>query len=456
MKKSITILVVLLLPLCSVFGQKWQFDYVDTEYAGESAMTMDSNGNLHVVYYKTSGWPWNTNYAKQTSNGWEIQTVAASNGMHSIAVDSKANPHIIFIGLDYALNYATLKDGQWQVTKIDSSDYFFNNFVQVDANGHVHVSYVGGLTNHYLKYAFYDGNVWKVEKVDTSGMVGDGCVLAIDGQNRPHIVYGDGKNNTMKYCYWDGSLWQITQFEMNQYHCGWLVLDQNDRPCISCTNENTDLAYLTFDGKQWSEEIIQPAPPGAETGKWNSLCLDNSGIPAFAFGWTDNWITYYLYYAYKDGNEWKVEPVDTADGLGGSKLHIVADKQNNLHIVYNSSSGIKHATTGSATGFKNNQQNILPENIALLQNYPNPFNASTTISYQLPENSHVSLMVYDASGKKIKTLLKKFQPANAYTINWNGTDDLGRVVGSGVYYYKLKVRNSKTGFVQTKKMILLK
>ena len=464
MKKSITILaVLLLLPLCSVFGQKWNFDYVDPEHSEQAAMTMDSNGNLHVAYYKTSGWPWNTNYAKQTSNGWEVQTVAASNGMQSIAVDSETNPHITFISSDYALDYATLKNGQWQVTKIDSTDMFFDNYIQVDANNHVHVSYVGNTPNHYLKYAFYDGNAWQFEKVDTSGMVGDGCVMAIDGQNRPHIVYGDGKNNTIKYCYWDGSLWQITQFEMNQYHYGWLVLDQNDQPCISCTNDNNEFVYLTFDGTQWTEEIIQSPPDGTEIGKWNSMCFDNSGIPVFAFGWTNNWFEYYVYYVFKDGNEWKMEPVDTLEAindLNATIVRIVADKQNNLHIVYNfkgsSARGIKHATTGSATGFKNNQQSILPGKIELLQNYPNPFNATTTISYQLPVNSYVSLIIYDGTGKKIRTLLKEFQAANAYTINWNGKDDWGRVVSSGVYYYQLKVRNSNNSFVQIKKMILLK
>ncbi len=96
------------------------------------------------------------------------------------------------------------------------------------------------------------------------------------------------------------------------------------------------------------------------------------------------------------------------------------------------------------------------DDFQLFPNYPNPFNTTTTISYKLPANSHVSLIIYDATGKKIKTLLQKFQTANAYTIKWNGTDDLGRVVGSGVYYYQLKVRNSNDSFVQTKKMILLK
>ncbi|NQT27366.1 T9SS type A sorting domain-containing protein [candidate division KSB1 bacterium] len=83
----------------------------------------------------------------------------------------------------------------------------------------------------------------------------------------------------------------------------------------------------------------------------------------------------------------------------------------------------------------------------LEQNYPNPFNPSTEISYNLPEQSFVTLKVYDVLGREIFTLVNEDKPAGTYRINF---DTIG--LGSGVYFYQLKAEN----FMEKKKMILIK
>jgi len=88
----------------------------------------------------------------------------------------------------------------------------------------------------------------------------------------------------------------------------------------------------------------------------------------------------------------------------------------------------------------------------LHQNYPNPFNPTTTINYQLPENSMVELAVYNLKGQKVKTLVKENLESGNHTVIWNGKDDNGKSVSSGIYFYKMKAGN----FVETKKMILMK
>jgi len=94
----------------------------------------------------------------------------------------------------------------------------------------------------------------------------------------------------------------------------------------------------------------------------------------------------------------------------------------------------------------------LPEGFYLEQNYPNPFNPETQISYQLASSGFTSIGIYDLLGREIKTLVSKDQPAGNYTVTWNGTDELGNKVPSGIYLYTLK-----TGIlVESKKMILLK
>jgi len=88
-----------------------------------------------------------------------------------------------------------------------------------------------------------------------------------------------------------------------------------------------------------------------------------------------------------------------------------------------------------------------PKGFILKQNYPNPFNPSTTIKYQIPELSIVTLKVYDVLGSEVATLVNKEKPAGYYNINFNASSLPG-----GIYFYKLHAGS----FVKTKKMVLMK
>jgi len=95
---------------------------------------------------------------------------------------------------------------------------------------------------------------------------------------------------------------------------------------------------------------------------------------------------------------------------------------------------------------------IIPETFALYANYPNPFNPTTTISYDLPKRSQVTLGIYNILGKQIKTLVNQSQDAGNRIAVWDGTDNLGRQVSAGVYLYQIQAGE----FTQTRKMLLLK
>ena len=89
----------------------------------------------------------------------------------------------------------------------------------------------------------------------------------------------------------------------------------------------------------------------------------------------------------------------------------------------------------------------IPEEFALHNNYPNPFNPITTIRYDLPQESDVTLTIYDITGRMVQTLVNESQQAGMKQIIWNVAD-----VSSGVYIYRIQAG----GFTQTRKMILLK
>ncbi len=75
----------------------------------------------------------------------------------------------------------------------------------------------------------------------------------------------------------------------------------------------------------------------------------------------------------------------------------------------------------------------------LLQNHPNPFNPSTVIEYSLPQAGPVRMDVYDVVGRRIRTLVDSFQQPGIHQVEWNGTDNLGREVASGAYFYTLRL-----------------
>jgi hypothetical protein len=81
----------------------------------------------------------------------------------------------------------------------------------------------------------------------------------------------------------------------------------------------------------------------------------------------------------------------------------------------------------------------------LHQNYPNPFNASTTIPYQLNEPSNVTILIYNILGQRVRELVSTYQPPGYYLLSWDGKDQFGSVVASGIYLCRIKVgRHEKT------------
>ena len=100
-------------------------------------------------------------------------------------------------------------------------------------------------------------------------------------------------------------------------------------------------------------------------------------------------------------------------------------------------------------------ENAIITSFELTQNYPNPFNPSTTIDYNIHSSGYVSLNVYDVMGRLVRTLVDEYKEAgnaNGYSVTWNGLDNLGNKVSTGVYIYSLQAQGVST----TKKMVLMK
>jgi flagellar hook assembly protein FlgD len=94
----------------------------------------------------------------------------------------------------------------------------------------------------------------------------------------------------------------------------------------------------------------------------------------------------------------------------------------------------------------------VPKVFDLSNNYPNPFNPSTKIQFAVPNEQNISLVIYNILGQRVRTLVQGVRPVGQYTVTWDGKDEAGRTVESGVYICRLE-----TGSIAlVKKMLMLK
>ena len=131
---------------------------------------------------------------------------------------------------------------------------------------------------------------------------------------------------------------------------------------------------------------------------------------------------------------WKVEAVD----LSGS--------------ITESNTFYKFTTSDIATAVWYPNHGLIPQEFTLLQNYPNPFNPETTIEYMVPERERIVIKIYNLMGKEVRILVDEQNQPGHYRIIWDGRDEQGEKVASGVFIYRMRAGQ----FVSMKKLVLMR
>jgi|WetSurMetagenome_2_1015567.scaffolds.fasta_scaffold65922_2 plastocyanin len=126
---------------------------------------------------------------------------------------------------------------------------------------------------------------------------------------------------------------------------------------------------------------------------------------------------------------------------------IIAGTYNYQCDVHHSSGMIGSFTATTITSVENKQSSLEPNAYQLKQNYPNPFNPTTTISFDLPIQSFVSLKVYNLIGQEVAAIVNEDMAAGSYSMTWNAAS-----MPSGIYLYRLQTKS----FTETRKLVLLK
>jgi len=141
------------------------------------------------------------------------------------------------------------------------------------------------------------------------------------------------------------------------------------------------------------------------------------------------------------------------------KVKVVAAGDNDWicgYAVGNNGTIVKYLEHYTVTEVKLDTD-LLPAEFSLAQNYPNPFNPSTSIEYSIPVDANVTLTIYNLLGQIVTTLVNEEVSTGHYSTIWNGADDNGFQVTSGIYFYEMRANgNNGTAYSQIKKMVLLK
>lgn len=199
----------------------------------------------------------------------------------------------------------------------------------------------------------------------------------------------------------------------------------------------------------------QPQPPSVsiagpdllgykESGTWNANV--SGGAPPYTYEWR---------YRYWGTGSWS-GVVDT----DSEYTRLMLDEDFELKCTVTSSQDLEDYDTHYVYyGGLAKPTTGLPRQFALQQNYPNPFNPTTEIRYQLPQASWVVLSVFNVAGQRIRSLAEGHQEAGYHVLSWDGKDDAGKEVASGMYLYRIEARpEGQEGEVYTglRKMILLR
>jgi len=181
-------------------------------------------------------------------------------------------------------------------------------------------------------------------------------------------------------------------------------------------------------------------------GNYGYLYQDLITTNNFELFWTDNDSAIYSITITYDYELTNMVPFDT---LGNFNTQILLAGNHDLTIYKDEVYLLKIKVVSSIE----ETDGIMLNELQLNQNHPNPCNLTTTISYQLPFNTDVTLKIYNILGQEVLTLINENTPAGYHSVIWSGKDNSGQLLTSGIYFYQLRAGNN---YSKTRQMMLLK
>ncbi|MBX2992825.1 MAG: T9SS type A sorting domain-containing protein [Bacteroidetes bacterium] len=301
---------------------------------------------------------------------------------------------------------------------------------QVDGQGREEIIPAGGSFGFHepapIDYLWYSGipgpELWRTRRIHTGLQSGTGAVMFVNLDADTTMEFVSGAPGPVGH----GSMFALKYVSDTT----WSVL--------------------------WADSSLRSAPLWVNSG-W----LNGRFVAAGANVWTSGMDTMYgELHAYESlGNK---VGVWHRDSISIQQFHLLdVDWDGRTNLVFAQASHLQgHRLVdyeSDTVVVTVNPSPDMPQRYALHQNYPNPFNPATQIRFDLPQNSFVDLQVYDIVGREMRALVSEEVVGGSHTVTWNGTNQKGGAVSSGVYFYRMSVRNRLgTYYIETKKMLLLR
>jgi hypothetical protein len=280
----------------------------------------------------------------------------------------------------------------------------------------------------------FDGTTWTLYPI-TEEHIQEFGLIAVDKNN---VKWFGTRDGLIRF---DGTTWQHIKTGDFGFPGGTVTsmhIDKNNVLWVGYVSDPSYSGICSFDGTTFKKYTMSEGLPD-----WyvSSIASDSSNTI---------WITTLRgYVASFDGISWKNMYV------GGMMLSNALDRNNVMwfgakHDIFVLDNGMLKLASMYVPPVS--VESIQPSTISIIKNYPNPFNPSTSIEFSLPVSGKANLIIYDIMGRNVRKLLSGQVSAGTRTVLWDGRDDSGKAVSSGVYFARLTMGKN----VAVRKMLMMK
>jgi hypothetical protein len=409
-----------------------------------------------------------------------------------LAYDPRAGvTHLAYVSYPYfgraeTLYYANSNTPGWEPVKIDSLESGHEYVVpdiEVDSLGNAHVAWYedywsGGRWAEFW-YANNSTGNWVKQAVSEPIYIGATgtwvALLAVEPNGTAHIAYGGAgvsecyyaRNDSLNSENWVTDTIPRPSIPLCSHRYQELLADPSSAIHLftrgySCTGDTIFQFYYHKQGDDslWSQpDLVQVHPP--DSGLIQAYFIDQQGYVHLAL---THFGGFSIIYTNDENGSW-LQPelllyeLD-APGAGESFMFVI-DSEGEGHGVYRGLDPSQsfweddslevYYYSPSNSSVDPSEESVLP-GFALFQNYPNPFNSSTIINYRLRNKGHVTLKVYNILGKEVAELVSRLQEPGHYAVRWDGRNNQGKEVASGIYFCQLTAGDYK----ETKTLVLIR
>jgi len=414
-------------------GNQWNVEIIGSEpfiwIQDATALVLDSDGNPHITYYDM---PANRLMIAQKDSSWTFTAIDTNKNpgrFSSMVIDENDFLSVAYLD-SVAFRRATIKlarfnGQQWKIIPIDElfdvilyPEMQAHSLVDLarDPAGVFHVVYAD---QKNLKYASILNNEVNIETIinfsDTNRFLSQTTAIDVDTAGLPHVTFEEVETNAGNNSLNLGYYATKKMFDIN-FLSSFETISPGDT--INIVFEVTNNSILSF-SPDVKIDLILPDSSFRSFLNPKSISLSPRGtaVQSTSFSLPPGApLGIYKFIAHVG------ESIDT------DTLEVLADSLSYQNIE------------------------MIPDKNELLSNYPNPFNSSTVISFSINIDGRIELIIYDVIGRRIRALIAGFQKSGVYHVSWDGRNEKGFLVDSGVYFFSLKTERS----YHVRKMLMVK